>query len=839
MGRLGCILASSFLLWSCSNQTKNTVVDEQHNAPVIKPENWPQHTSPLGRNPDIEAQINALITTMSLEEKVGQVIQADISSITPKEAADYHLGSVLNGGNSAPGGDNHASADKWLALADEYWKASVNSQNGRTAIPILWGIDAVHGNNSVVGATLFPHNIGLGAASDPQLIYNIGQVTAKEVRVTGQDWTFAPTVAVARNDRWGRTYESYSEDPNLIASYTPHIVSGLQGDLARPSFLDEKHIIATAKHFLGDGATEDGVDQGDVLVDEDVLRDVHAAGYVPAIQSGVQVVMASFNSWYGEKMHGSKVMLTDVLVDRLGFDGFVVGDWNGHGQVDGCSKESCAQAFNAGLDMFMAPDSWKKLYSNLLEQVQTGVISLQRLDQAVSRILRVKLRAGLFDAGLPSARPLAGNFELLGHQDHRRLAREAVRKSLVLLKNNNQLLPLMPNSKVLVAGEGANNIAQQAGGWTLTWQGNDNNREHFPNAESIFEGISKTVLAAGGSAQLSEDGSWTSRPDIAIVVFGEQPYAEFHGDRSNLDYPSQNGLELLKQFKQQGISTVAVFLSGRPMWVNPELNQSDAFVAAWLPGSEGGGIADLLFSDKEGNLRHDFTGRLSFSWPAKPDDALLNQGNTIYSPLFPLGFGLSALDNVALGPISEDVNGETTTEHVTRYVYAGDPVVPWKMMLLDRLGQTQVTTNMQTNGNGSLTAIATDDLAQEDTVMLTWTGDATFAIEGKPIDLSQQTVGDMTFQIEYNVIQASSTISNLILGCGEGCSVSMDISDSLREVAGKGWQIAQVKLSCFASSGANMRAVQTPFSIFSSEGLTLQLREVKVVSNPGAANCSL
>lgn len=837
MRSLSCFFASLLMLWGCSNQTNNVVETRQQNKPFVNPESWPLHTSPLKRDALVESRISDLLARMTLEEKVGQVIQADINYITPEQAAEYHLGSILNGGNSGPGNDNHAPAERWLALADEFWKASIDTKNGRTGVPIMWGTDAVHGNSNVVGATLFPHNIGLGATNDPQLLHKIGQITALETRVTGLDWTFAPTLAVARNDRWGRTYESYSEDPNLVASYTPHIVSGLQGDLHHSTFLDHSRIIATAKHFVGDGATEEGIDQGDVLIDEEVVRDLHAAGYVPAIQSGVQVVMASFNSWNGARMHGSKVMLSDILVGRLGFDGFVVGDWNGHAQVKGCSKVSCAQAFNAGLDMFMAPDSWKGLYKNLLKQVKSGVVSQQRLDEAVARILRVKLRAGVFDAGLPSNRPMAGEFELLGHQEHRAVAREAVRKSLVLLKNNNQLLPLRPNINVLVTGEGANNIAQQAGGWTLTWQGNNNNPEHFPNAQSIYQGIQQVVSEAGGHAELSQDGSFNVRPDVAIVVFGEQPYAEFQGDLQHLDYVSNNGLRLLKRFKQQNIPTVAVFLSGRPLWVNPEINQSDAFVAAWLPGSEGGGIGDLMFTDAAGKARFDFTGRLSFSWPAKPSDDVLNEGNTIYSPLFPIGYGLSLQDNAALGPLSEDINDEI--EHVTRFVYAGDPVVPWRMMLKDRYSQTQVTSKMQTNANGTLTAVATDDKAQEDTVMLTWTGDATLAIEGKPIDLTQQVVGDMTFQIVYKVIQSSSAKSNLILGCGEGCSVSMDISSSLQAAAGKGWQTAQVKLSCFAASGANLGAVQTPFSISSSQGLILQLKEVKVVSNPSAANCTL
>ena len=358
------ILFSIFLLIGCdantlvskNNQVENEIQANTTSFVTVNPDIWPKQKSPIQRKEIEEKRIIDLMSQMSLEEKVGQIIQADIGSVTPEQVRKYHLGSVLNGGNSAPGGDNRTTPDEWVALADEFWLASTDKTGGRTGIPALWGTDAVHGHNNIVGATIFPHNIGLGAANNPDLMYQIGNVTAKEILVTGLDWTFAPTIAVVRDDRWGRTYESYSEDPVIVKEYVKYLVEGIQGKLSDNSFLDEDHLIATAKHFVGDGGTINGRDQGDNISTEEELRDIQAAGYPQAISSGVQSVMTSFNSWHGRKMHAHKELLTDVLVGQMGFDGFVVGDWNGHGQVEGCTNESCAAAFNNGLDMFMAPD---------------------------------------------------------------------------------------------------------------------------------------------------------------------------------------------------------------------------------------------------------------------------------------------------------------------------------------------------------------------------------------------------------------------------------------------------------------------------------------------------
>jgi len=393
---------------------------------------------------------------------------------------------------------------------------------------------------------LFPHNVGLGAAHDPDLVQRIGEATAREVAATGIDWTFAPTVAVVRDSRWGRSYEGYSERPDIVRVYAGRMVQGLQGTLDTPSFLDGNHILATAKHFIGDGGTNRGIDRGNNRSSEQDLLAIHGQGYAAAIQSGVQTVMASYNSWQGVKMHGQRHLLTDVLKTRMGFDGLVVSDWDGVDEVQGCSKDRCAQAINAGIDMIMVPEQWKAFLRNTVAQVRAGDIPVSRIDDAVTRILRVKLRAGLFEKGRPSSRPLADKSAQIGAPEHRVVAREAVRKSVVLLKNDKCLLPLSPRTNVLVAGDGADNIGKQVGGWSISWQGTGNTNADFPGATSLFDGIRSAVTAAGGTATLSVEGSYETKPDVAIVVFGENPYAEWHGDIKSIDYqgPSDDGHEV-------------------------------------------------------------------------------------------------------------------------------------------------------------------------------------------------------------------------------------------------------------------------------------------------------
>ena len=616
---------------------------EQKNIGQIK---WPKVESPIKKDPAMEEQITKIMSGMSLKEKVGQMIQAEIRNISPKEIEKYHIGSVLSGGGSYPKAKGDSVID-WVAAADRFYLGSIEKPKKRAAIPVIWGIDAVHGHNNVRGATIFPHNIGLGAARNPKLIKAIGEVTAREVAVTGIKWTFAPTVAVARDARWGRTYESYSENPELVKEYAFAMVLGLQGNPAGQDLFVEDKVLATAKHFIGDGGTYVGKDQGDTRLTERELFDIHAQGYYSAIEAGVQSVMASFNSWYGYKMHGSHYMLTEVLKNQMGFDGFVVGDWNGHGQVPGCSNKSCAQAINAGVDLMMVPEDWRGFYKNTIKQVKSGKISQQRIDDAVRRILRVKIRIGLIgpngerDVAMPSKQAYSGRSQILGHPKHRAIAAQSVRESLVLLKNNDNLLPIKPNQKIFVTGSHADNIANQSGGWSVTWQGTANTNADFPGATSIYAGFVKAAGSSNIDVELGEDSKYKAKPDVAIVVFGEKPYAEFKGDQEDLAFSAEKeNLKLVTALKAKGIDVVSVFMSGRPLAVNSIIDSSDAFVAAWLPGTEGYGIADVLLADSDGKPRHDFKGKLSFSWPDNANQVPINVGDEYYSPRFPFGYGL-------------------------------------------------------------------------------------------------------------------------------------------------------------------------------------------------------
>ncbi len=622
----------------------------QTSHPERQLELWPELSSGIASDPAIEERVETLISELSLERKVGQMMQGEIQGVTPSDVSRYGLGSVLSAGGSYPGLKKDATAADWVALSDQYYEASMNPNGGGPGIPILWGIDAVHGHNNVVGATIFPHNIGLGAARNPDLVELAAKVTAREVAATGIKWVFAPTLAVTRDDRWGRAYESFSEDPTIVYNYAGRIISGLQGVPGDPDLLGPAHVLATAKHFVGDGGTLEGRDQGDNWSTEQALMVLHGQGYFSAIEAGVQSVMISFSSWQGEKLHGHHYLITEVLKGRLGFDGLVVSDWNGHAGspeagrpgVPGCSLASCDAAVNAGIDLLMVPYDWKAMLRNTIRAVEAGRIPMERVDDAVRRILRVKLRAGLFEDGPPSSHPLAGRQDLIGWAQHRAIARQAVRESLVLRKNESGLLPLAPAQNVLVAGPGADEIIMQTGGWTVNWQGDGITNADFPGATSILSGIRTTVEAAGGRVTHSPDGRFSDRPDVAIVVFGEGPYAEFEGDLENLDFSSRHpeGLEILQALSQKDVPSVAVFLTGRPLWVNRELNTASAFVVAWLPGSEGGGVADVLFRLPDGGVEHDFSGRLAFSWPKTPDQALLNRHDPEYDPLFPWGYGL-------------------------------------------------------------------------------------------------------------------------------------------------------------------------------------------------------
>jgi beta-glucosidase len=641
---------------------------------------WPRLASPIKLDAEIERRIDALIASMSLEEKVGQITQVETQQVTPDEIKKFHIGSVLNGGDTFPGGNKQASVQDWLNLADEFWEASMDKSKPHQ-IPVMWGTDAVHGHNNVKGATIFPHNIGLGAARDPELLKRIGEVTAREVARTGIDWVFAPTVAAPRDDRWGRSYEGYSESPEIIAAYSGKIIEGLQGQLAKDANAKEK-VVATAKHFIGDGGTLGGEDRGVTYATEQELINLHGHGYFTGIRAGVQAIMASFNSWKdkakGEnakayKMHGNKYLLTDVLKTKMGFDGFVIGDWNALGQVStsnsdsprDCTDSDCPQAINAGVDMAMVPErkDWQLFIPNTIASVQNNEISESRINDAVRRVLRVKFRAGLFAKPKPSLRVASRE---IGTAEDRAVAREAVRKSLVLLKNNGGVLPLSPSKKILVTGKSADSLPNQCGGWSRSWQGKDNTNEDIPGGTSIWQAIKKVapnaVLDAKNDGVLADESY-----DVAIVVIGETPYAEYEGDIKKdmtLEHAKRypEDLELINKLKEKGVKKiVTLMVSGRPLYANKEINRSDAFVAAWLPGSEGDGVADVLLRKKDDSINYDFTGKLSYTWPRSACQTPINMGDSNYNPLYAYGYGLTYQTAKDQGP-SEETTQNTGCE---------------------------------------------------------------------------------------------------------------------------------------------------------------------------------
>jgi beta-glucosidase len=602
---------------------------------------WPTVQKPRPLRLADEKRIAAIVVRMTLREKIGQMTQAEIRSVTPEDVQRYSLGSVLNGGGAWPQMNRQAAVGDWLALAQRFHTASLSSSAG---IPVVWGTDAVHGHNNVFGATLFPHNIGLGAAHDPALVEQVGHAVGAAVRATGIRWVFAPTLAVAANARWGRTYESFSADPALVEDYARAYVRGLQGNLRR-----DGNVLATAKHFIGDGGTFQGVDRGETRVTEAELAATHGLGYVGALEAGVQTVMASYNSWHDTanggsgqlpmgKMHGNPYLLTTVLKQHWGFDGFVVSDWNAIEEVPGCRKDSCAAAINAGVDMVMVPEDWRQFIDNTVAQVERGDIPQARIDDAVTRILRVKLRAGVLD-NVPNARPEAGRFAgKVAALQSKALARQAVRQSLVLLKNERHALPLRRGGRWLVVGALADSLPAQVGGWSLTWQGNDTTNADFPQGTTVLgalrsAGAREVVYSADGLSGVQ--GTF----DAVIAVIGETPYAETAGDVRvptpvSLSSVAPQTQELLVNAASHGAPLVSVLLTGRPLETVQALDRSDAFVVAWLPGTEGGGVADLLVGDEVGRARYRFRGRLPFPWPS------CSQPESGCPPQFPLGFGL-------------------------------------------------------------------------------------------------------------------------------------------------------------------------------------------------------
>ncbi|MFA4838132.1 MAG: glycoside hydrolase family 3 N-terminal domain-containing protein [Candidatus Neomarinimicrobiota bacterium] len=566
----------------------------------------------------VEERTEDLLARMTLAEKIGQMAQAERGAIQPEsDIRDYGIGSILSGGGSSPSPN---TPDAWADMVDRFQLYACST---RLKIPMLYGIDAVHGNNNIYGAVIFPHNIGMGCTRNPQLVRSAAEATAEEVSGVGIRWTFAPCIATVRDERWGRTYEGFSETPELTQLMASAAVLGFQGDELSPP----PSVLACAKHFLGDGGTQNGHDQGNTVVDESGLRRLFLPGYISAISADVGSIMVSFSSWNGVKMHGNSYLLTTVLKDELGFNGFLVSDWGGIDQLSGDFASDIETSVNAGLDMIMIPNRYKEFIATTTELVSQSRISQERIDDAVRRILRAKFRLGLFE--YPFAE--RGLTATIGSQAHRDIARRAVRQSLVLLKNENHVLPVSENVKrIHVAGKNADNLGNQCGGWTISWQGMSGN---ITVGTTILEGIRRR---AGNDIQVTynDNGLGAEGADIAIAVIGETPYAEGVGDRTDLML-SQEDISTVLNLKSTGVPTVVILVSGRPMILENVELAGDAILAAWLPGTECDGVADVLFGD------YTPVGKLSCSWPKSMSQVPINYGDAPYEPLFEYGFGLT------------------------------------------------------------------------------------------------------------------------------------------------------------------------------------------------------
>ena len=569
----------------------------------------------LAQSLTVDEKVDSLLQLMTLEEKIGQMAQAERGALEKlSDISFYKLGSLLSGGGSAPETNNVA---EWAKMYDNYQQEALKT---RLRIPLIYGIDAVHGHNNVYGAVIFPHNIGLGCTRNPDLIEEVNRITAKEVAATGIDWTFSPCIAVPKNEKWGRTYEGFGETTELQKTMSAASIKGLQSDLSNSA-----SVLACAKHFVGDGGTTNGIDQGNTEISEELLRSLHMQGYIDAIENKVGSIMASYNSWNGQKLHGHDYLLTTVLKDELGFEGFVISDWQGVDQIDEDYREAVKRAINAGIDMVMVPDRYIYFISILQDLVSTNEVSNSRIDDAVGRILKQKFLLNLF------AEPLTDNTlsSSVGSAEHRVVAKQAVRESLVLLSSKNNVLPLQKNGqKILVAGRLADDLGAQCGGWSISWQGSNGD---ITEGTTILEGLLKNVESS--SIIYSANGETSQEIDIAVIVIGEDPYAEGAGDKSNLAI-DQADIDLAKKLKEQGVPVIAVLISGRPMIIGELLPYTDAFFAAWLPGTEGDGIAEVLFGDYEPS------GLLSHSWPKHMSQIPINYGDNEYDPLFPYKHGV-------------------------------------------------------------------------------------------------------------------------------------------------------------------------------------------------------
>jgi beta-glucosidase len=571
-----------------------------------------------------DPQVDRLLPTMTLDEKIGQMTQPDQSYLKKLDDIErFHLGSILSGGDSDPKSGNDLNS--WTDLYDQYQSRALAA---KPRIPLLYGVDAVHGHNNVIGAVIFPHNIGLGCTRDAPLVERAARITAEEVRATGIQWAFAPSVTVPQDVRWGRSYEGFSEAPDVVQLLGAAAVRGLQGK----SLDDPLSVAACAKHFVGDGGTRFGTgleklsDQGDTRVDEATLRKIHLPGYITAIQAGVATIMPSYSSWSGLKCSGHRKLLTEILKKELGFSGFLISDYNALDELPGNHRQQIAQSINAGMDMVMVPERYEEFFHTLRELVDKGEVPIERINDAVTRVLRVKFAMGLMD---PNRRQLAdrGLHKTFGSAEHRAVARECVRQSLVLLKNEKRVLPLAKNAvRIHVAGKSADDLGNQCGGWTITWQGKS-------GAPTQGTTILAAIRKSGAQVTHSADGSGAAGASVGIAVIGETPYAEMQGDRASLAVAGED-VAVVDRMKSAGIPVIVLLISGRPLLIESVLQKADAVIAAWLPGSEGDGVADVLFGE------HKPSGKLSFTWPSR-DTTTFARGDPGYKSLFGFGYGLS------------------------------------------------------------------------------------------------------------------------------------------------------------------------------------------------------
>ncbi len=788
--------------------------------------NWERINScPVG-DPEF---VKEVLEGMTVEEKVGQTIMADLDFISPSDLKRFPIGGILNGGNTSPNGNQKASTDEWKGLAEDFYIES--TRRGGANIPILWGTDAVHGHSNVFGATIFPHNIGLGATANEKLLKDIGSAVAEEVLATGIYWTFAPTVTVPQDYRWGRTYEGYSESPELVSKLGEAFIYGLQGN--GESFLADNKIIGTAKHFIGDGGTALNsseayiLDQGDTRVDEQTLKKIHGTPYYSALDACVQTVMASFNSWNGKKVHGDYYLLTEVLKNQMAFDGFVVGDWNGHGQIPGCSNGSCPASLNAGVDMNMVPENWKDLYRNTLRQVRNGEISIERLDDAVRRIISVKQKLGLFNGKRPSNSP----FNEVGLQHNRDIARQAVRESMVLLKNNNNVLPLKKGQKILVIGADANSLKTQTGGWTLDWQGTNNRNIDFPGSIPFLSALiekagQENIDYVENLTQVNNDY------DVAIVVYGEQPYAEGVGDRKNLNFDGSRHISALNLLKQKEIPTVSIFLTGRPLWVTREINLSDSFVVAWLPGTESRGMTDVLLHN--GTDDYDFSGKLPFSWPRNTRQANLNYFDATSNPLFNFGYGLTYKEETFIKNLDE---GENSIQKIDSIELMNGTINDKFIgfMRESDLAEVQISSNRASTQNTLISVDLIDVNIQDDTLSVNFEKseylNSFFLLSKEILDLSSLSDGYINLTARVN--ETGGEVK-YILSCGIGCFPVIDLTEFFQ--VSKEFKDYSIPIECFTNySNLDLTRVNLPMYLATEGPLNIDISKVYISRDRGNA----